>query len=545
MKGLLVFLAGIAVPVLALHRRAEFGGVSRNDPSLVTDNDILQPSMDDREISLSQLAAARRGAIALLRRGTGRRGPAVGGNVQPPPAQQPPPRPQPTSTSGTGPKNVPPPKFAAELHPSRPLVENPEQFLSPGPSGHPAGAGQQGGSGKRTAEVMKREIAKVVAANANALKAVAGSTGPTHLVQFNYWGNTALRRMCGVPSKQMIDVLKARQISPGGFTDKKIKLKVTETITADDQLAVMTVEVVGRPSQELLGNTELSMQVLHTMASDSLPKEEKDKIKGKLSALFDKQLGLLKDLPPGATKYLLVPVYDGIVGSKQPYVETFRGHGFFSHIVLHRHAVQTMGILNFVNSDGTPGERVSMDALQRLCQQMIAGVNVLHKMGLVHLKIAPESFLMLDSGDARLANFAGTEKAGVELPPGQGDAGPFTAPEVANAILQKKPFKTNPRADIWSLGVSMYALLTGGQLPYGIPTSDPGAHLAKLLLPCPQNQAGCSNLQNLTNPEKDLVDAGVDPQMAKAIGTMLSRTPDSRPTAEELVTKYPVLRATD
>lgn len=93
----------------------------------------------------------------------------------------------------------------------------------------------------------------------------------------------------------------------------------------------------------------------------------------------------------------------------------------------------------------------------RLLEQVATGLHHVHELGIVHMDLKPANIL-LASGVAKLADFGLARDgfgllAGPVLPPG--GTVPYSAPEV----LDGREF--GAKADLWSLGCTMFEALTG------------------------------------------------------------------------------------
>ena len=97
----------------------------------------------------------------------------------------------------------------------------------------------------------------------------------------------------------------------------------------------------------------------------------------------------------------------------------------------------------------------------RIFQQIISGVEYLHKLKIVHRDLKPENLLLNDSKDVKLVDFglSNTYKKGEQLSSACGSPC-YAAPEM---IAGKK--YDGLQADIWSAGVVLFTLLCG-YLPF-------------------------------------------------------------------------------
>ncbi|MBT4488944.1 MAG: bifunctional protein-serine/threonine kinase/phosphatase [Rhodospirillaceae bacterium] len=104
--------------------------------------------------------------------------------------------------------------------------------------------------------------------------------------------------------------------------------------------------------------------------------------------------------------------------------------------------------------------------VRRIAEQIAIGLRAFHRKDMVHQDLKPENIMIDEFGAVKIIDFGSTGIAGLqeidapsEIPTLVGTIG-YTAPEYH---LEQKP--TN-RADIFSLGVIVFEMLTG-KLPYG------------------------------------------------------------------------------
>jgi eukaryotic-like serine/threonine-protein kinase len=100
-----------------------------------------------------------------------------------------------------------------------------------------------------------------------------------------------------------------------------------------------------------------------------------------------------------------------------------------------------------------------------LAGQLVKAIRGFHRRHFVHLDLKPDNIMIDDNGTLKIIDFGsatpigGADRRGVEAAQGAGTIN-YSAPEV----LRGEP--ANNQADIYSLGVIVYEMLTG-QLPYG------------------------------------------------------------------------------
>jgi serine/threonine protein kinase len=146
-------------------------------------------------------------------------------------------------------------------------------------------------------------------------------------------------------------------------------------------------------------------------------------------------------------------------------------------------------------------------------RQVVEGVGHIHSTGVAHLNLDLEN-LLLDKDCVKVANFVFARSAltpittAIHTLPGHKQ---FMAPEV----FQNIPSVDGRKADMWSLGVVLFALLTG-MLPFQ--------------LPCNSDAAFFAVTQGTGIPAMGL------PSSASALlSQLLSLSPSSRPSADEVL----------
>lgn len=201
-------------------------------------------------------------------------------------------------------------------------------------------------------------------------------------------------------------------------------------------------------------------------------------------------------------------------------------------LLKHKHVVQCYGsrsegrrqfIFLEYCSGGELFDRIEPDVgmpeyqAQRFFNQLISGLEYLHKKGVSHRDIKPENLLLDENDLLKLSDFGmatvfrhqGKERL-LERRCG-------TMPYIAPEILVRSQYNAEP-ADIWSCGVVLVAMLTG-ELPWDKPTSDqveytnwkdlkysldpwrkidnlPLSLLRKVLMPLPSKRYSLGQIQN-------------------------------------------------
>ena len=161
----------------------------------------------------------------------------------------------------------------------------------------------------------------------------------------------------------------------------------------------------------------------------------------------------------------------------------------------------------------------SMDIATSLwvARQTAEALAALHRKGFIHGDIKPDNIRLVDVGKAILLDLGFTHRVGENasfLEKGYvlGTVN-YLAPELCG-----QPPADDPRADIFSLGVTLFEMLTG-QLPY--PLGDPLATMSRHRKEDPLHLSDCL--------------ASAPPALAELVDRMMSRTPTDRPKADKLV----------
>jgi serine/threonine protein kinase len=111
--------------------------------------------------------------------------------------------------------------------------------------------------------------------------------------------------------------------------------------------------------------------------------------------------------------------------------------------------------------DGVPVSRLisrqGVDPLLavKIAAQAARGLSYAHKRSLVHRDIKPDNLLILSNGRVKISDFGVAAALGTEASAGHSGSPPYLSPE------QCRGEKVDGRSDIYSLGVTLYLLLTG------------------------------------------------------------------------------------
>lgn len=112
------------------------------------------------------------------------------------------------------------------------------------------------------------------------------------------------------------------------------------------------------------------------------------------------------------------------------------------------------------DSDGTFTEK----EIQKLCRDIIRGMDYLHRKGIIHRDLKPQNILLDQNGLAKICDFGSAEKltsADDTMNNVKGTYS-FLAPECCNP---KNRIYGGKAADIWAFGVTLY-VLTFNECPF-------------------------------------------------------------------------------
>lgn len=152
-----------------------------------------------------------------------------------------------------------------------------------------------------------------------------------------------------------------------------------------------------------------------------------------------------------------------------------------------------------------------------IARQTAEALAALHRAGFIHGDVKPENIRLVDVGKAILLDLGFAHRPGENAPFLEKGYVLGTVNYLAPELCSPEP-KDDVRADIYSLGVTLFELLTG-QLPY--PTGTPLETMRRHLTEEP------------TLLTDHLPDAAAS--LTELIDSMLSRDPNDRPRADRLV----------
>ncbi|KAM4620542.1 hormonally up-regulated neu tumor-associated kinase homolog A [Polymixia lowei] len=176
-----------------------------------------------------------------------------------------------------------------------------------------------------------------------------------------------------------------------------------------------------------------------------------------------------------------VKVIDKRKAKKDSYVtKNLRREGHIQQMIRHPNITQLLDILETENSyylvmELCPGgnlmnriydkKRLDERETQKYVRQLVMAVEHLHRAGVVHRDLKIENLLLDEQDNIKLIDFGLSNCAGI-----LGYSDPFSTQcgspaYAAPELLSRK--KYGPKVDVWSIGVNMYAMLTG-TLPFTV-----------------------------------------------------------------------------
>jgi serine/threonine protein kinase len=166
------------------------------------------------------------------------------------------------------------------------------------------------------------------------------------------------------------------------------------------------------------------------------------------------------------------------------------------------------------------------DFVADLVANLARGLAFLHEHGIRHRDLKPSNVLLRWDGRPVILDFNLSEDAAADLPRCGGTL-PYMAPEQIHCALKTEAEPTfDERADVFSLGVIGYELLTGSH-PFGVPAPPPSQKPLRL-----REAANCLlGWQRSGFPPLRTRAAEVDPTLAHLLERCLSFEPSERPTA--------------
>ncbi|CAK6442118.1 unnamed protein product [Pipistrellus nathusii] len=215
-----------------------------------------------------------------------------------------------------------------------------------------------------------------------------------------------------------------------------------------------------------------------------------------------------------------IKVIDKKRAQKDTYVtKNLRREGQIQQMIRHPNITQLLDILETGSSyylvmELCPGgsllhrihekKRLEEAEARRYIRQLVSAVEHLHRAGVVHRDLKIENLLLDEDNNIKLIDFGLSNCAGI-----LGHSDPFSTQcgspaYAAPELLARK--KYGPKIDVWSIGVNMYAMLTG-TLPFTVEPFSLRALYQKMVdkemnpLPTQLSTGAVSFLRSLLEPD--------------------------------------------
>ncbi|CDI87047.1 Rhoptry kinase family protein ROP17, putative [Eimeria praecox] len=120
------------------------------------------------------------------------------------------------------------------------------------------------------------------------------------------------------------------------------------------------------------------------------------------------------------------------------------------------------GDVSYLTASLTYKKPEDRNVLLNITQQVVRAVSDLHRLGLAHLDIKLQNFLVTERGSILTGDLDGVKEFGTPVLPVMFTA-VFAAPELARIVLQEDETATaQPTMDSWALGISIYGIWCAG-----------------------------------------------------------------------------------
>ncbi|NXI52218.1 HUNK kinase, partial [Chloroceryle aenea] len=229
---------------------------------------------------------------------------------------------------------------------------------------------------------------------------------------------------------------------------------------------------------------------------------------------------IMENIHMKVNRLLLLKVIDKKRAKKDTYVtKNLRREGQIQQMIRHPNIAQLLDILETENSyylvmELCPGgnlmhkiyekKRLEEHEARKYIRQLILAVEHLHRAGVVHRDLKIENLLLDEDNNIKLIDFGLSNCAGI-----LGYSDPFSTQcgspaYAAPELLARK--KYGPKIDVWSIGVNMYAMLTG-TLPFTVEPFSLRALYQKMVdkemnpLPTQLSTAAINFLRSLLEPD--------------------------------------------
>ncbi|MDQ6952821.1 MAG: bifunctional protein-serine/threonine kinase/phosphatase [Mariprofundaceae bacterium] len=146
------------------------------------------------------------------------------------------------------------------------------------------------------------------------------------------------------------------------------------------------------------------------------------------------------------------------------------------HVFKIHHVTQHRSSLYYVTEflDGSPLSQwildhpnIDLSEVRRIAEQIIKGLRGFHRKEMVHQDLKPENIMMDPDGNVKIIDFGCVQVSGLKeiYTPIQNESVQGTANYIAPELFDG--FEATPKSDMYSLGVTLYTMLSHGHYPYG------------------------------------------------------------------------------
>jgi serine/threonine protein kinase len=155
------------------------------------------------------------------------------------------------------------------------------------------------------------------------------------------------------------------------------------------------------------------------------------------------------------------------------------------------------------------GRNTNAQEVKRLFRQIVEGVQYLHHMGIAHCDLKPENIMIDCEGNAKLIDFGLSQEREIANDNEKGGTLLYAAPELLDFG------NYNPKkADIWSLGIVLYAMSTGM---------------------CPYPRGPASEQARAIREGRLIFTDSMDQEIVRFVKKMAKKNPRERPTIDEVL----------
>lgn len=357
----------------------------------------------------------------------------------------------------------------------------------------------------------------------------------------------AMSEMSGLENG-MIILRNIKDAITGKIVVPECQVKHARVLGVGGMGVVDAVVVVADDAAQALGATELAIKLTYAEVprEERSPKLQQVLVRGlrelviqetePLKVAAKKTGGKMSALDITERFQWALPVYEGTLGVQEEPLYFKDDFAFLNDIVVSKVMMGDGSILEYRSRTGQEISRLSTEAKERVCQELIASTAALHAQRLVHYDIKPENILIGANGKTYLADFGMTGPRGErrycmsKLTPAYMD------PAQASCARAQGNLPLSPKYDSWSVGMTCYGIMTDSRMPYGITPTDKIVETLSDLDPSKRRGAGAP--KPLPHPEADLRRRGISGFWSKVVAAMLDRNRDSRPSPEDIVNKY-------